>query len=209
MENIFDISCNQSDFHCWACHNTVGVHAPFCNHCGGIQPVREMDCFQRLGLDNRVDMDMAVLEKNYTAMMRTFANERFILRSHMEKNFAGKHREAVQLAYDTLRDPVRRSRYWLSQHAAENEETIRNLPPSTIVSELQDSFRQAAQPAEVDRLAQRAGQEMELGIVRLLASLRAQDYEKANQVLSELDSLENLSFRMREKRQGMTAAGKN
>lgn len=179
----------------------------FCNHCGCIQPVRDIDHFQRLGLEKKVDLDLQQLEKNHASLQRTFNAERFMIRSQQEKTYAAKHREAVQMAFDNLRDPVSRSRYWLMLNKAEAKENA-TQQNSAIISELHGMYEGASDTVALDRLAQRTGQEIEMGIIRLLSVLRTQDWNSANKVLSELDELETLITAVREKRQSLTPHAK-
>lgn len=210
MQNkIVDFNITQQGFHCWMCHQGISVLALFCNHCGGIQPVREADHFQRLGLERQIDVDFAKLERNMETLQRTFAPERFILRGHMEKNYAAKHLETVKEAYATLRDPIRRSRYWIDLNnaqgvASEGCNAANDLDNPTMVEELIAAFHLAQETAQLDKLAQRTGQEIEFGILRLLSTLRQQDWPKANAILQELNGLENLVVQLREKRQALT-----
>lgn len=201
---IIDLSQSQQGFHCWMCHEGLSLRALFCNSCGSIQPVRDIDHFQRLGLEKRIDVDLAALEKNHQAFSRTFAPERFIIRGHSEKNFAAKHREAIDNAFETLRDPIRRSKYWISLHEGAEHIKLPRSPSTAIIEELHTAFQASEETASLDKIAHRTGQEIEFGIIRLLASLRAQDYQMANQVLSELDGLETLITQVRERRQAMT-----
>lgn len=203
MDKVIELSPNQQEFLCWSCHENLSVRAMFCNHCGSIQPVRDIDHFQRMGMEKKVDIDLTSLEKNYAALQRTFNVERFIIRSQQEKIYAAKHREAVQMAFDNLRDPISRSRYWLMLNKAEASEAS-TQQNSAIISELHAMYEAAADTVQLDKLAQRTGQEIESGIVRLLSVLRSQDWESANKVLSELDELETLITAVREKRQSLT-----
>jgi molecular chaperone HscB len=203
-DNIIDLAATgtQQGFHCWGCHTAVSVRALFCNNCGSIQPAREMDHFQRLGLEKRIDLDTEVLTRNFNQLQRTFSAERFIIRGQSEKNHAAKHREAIREAFDTLHDPIRRSRYWIDLHDDGALAQAGLLPP--IVSELQDEFSKAKETAQLDKLAQRTGQEIEFGIMKLLSSLRSREWKEANEILVALDSMEVLITQVREKRQSLT-----
>ncbi len=203
MDKIIELPFAQEGFRCWMCHEGLSTRARFCNHCGCIQPVRALDHFQRLGLPRSVDIDMQALERNYSGFMRSFSGERFTIRSHAEKTYAEKHRAALTEAYETLRDPMRRGRYWIEMHAEEKGEALPPSPPPLLM-ELQAVLDTAQEVAEFDKLAQRAGQEVEFGIVRLLSRLRQKDWVGANEVLSALDGLETLITQTRERRQAMT-----
>src|SRR6185369_4643583 len=180
MDKIIELAFAQEGFRCWMCHEGLSTRARFCNHCGCIQPVRALDFFQCLGLPRNVDVDMQVLERNYTSFMRNFLPERFTLRSHAEKTYAQKHIVALNAAYDTLRDPMKRGRYWIELHAEENGEVIPESTPPLLL-ELQAVLDTVQDVAEYDRLAQRAGQEVEFGIVRLLSRLKQKDWAGANE----------------------------
>ncbi len=207
MDKIIELSFSQEGFRCWMCHEGLSTRARFCNHCGSIQPVRAIDYFQRLGLPRNVDVDRDMMDKHFTSLMRSFSPDRFVIRSHAEKAYATKHREVLQEAYDTLRDTVRRSRYWIQLHAEENKEGEAVVPPSNesgLVAELQAVLDAAEEAVECDRLARRAGQEIEQGVMKLLGSLRKQDWPMANEILGTLDGLETLITDVRQKRQALT-----
>lgn len=206
MDKVIELPFSQEGCRCWMCFEALSMRARFCNHCGCIQPVREMDHFQRLGLPRSVDIDLAVLEKQFNGMQRSYAAERFAIRSHAERSYAQKHLQALQTAYDTLRDPLTRSRYWLDLHAEEKHEGVPEYAAPPLVAELQAVLEAAREAMDLDRLAQRAGQEIEFGIVRLLARLRQKDWQGANEILSALDGLETLITEVRAKRQAFTQA---
>lgn len=207
MENIVDIKSKgcEGGFHCWGCHQPLAAVAVFCNNCGVVQPVREMDHFRRLGLDKRIDIDMAQLDRNLAQLQRTFTPERFIIRGATERGYAGKHREAIKEAAETLRDPIARSRYWIDMHKSDCGVMQDVLPP--IVNELKEEFARAEEAAQLDRLAQRTGQEIEFGIMKLLNSLRTQAWNEANEILVALNGMEILIAEVREKRQLLTPHG--
>lgn len=204
MDKVVELATNGANqgYHCWMCHEALSVRAMFCNGCGTIQPVREVSHFERLGLEKRIDVDLALIERNVTILSRTFAPERFMLRGHTEKNFAARHREAIELARNTLHDPISRSRYWIDLHAENPPEGQNNVPP--LVAELQTEFENAIEANQLDRLAKRTGHEIELGIVSLLNNLRQQKWEQANEILVTLDNMETLIVQVREKRQALT-----
>ncbi len=202
-DKIIDFAATSSyqGFHCWSCHDALSVRALFCNHCGSIQPPREIDHFLRLGLDRRTDIDLATLDRHLETLQRTFANDRFTLRSQKEKDYAAKHREAIQAAYDALRDPISRSRYWLQLHDISREQAGQTPP---VVDELQKLFFDAREPVDLDSLARRTGQEIESNIVKLLSTLREKRWSEATEILAALDGMETLITKVRDKRQQLT-----
>lgn len=176
-----------SELHCWLCQKPVSTRALFCHHCGTIQPVRDIDHFARLGLERRIDIDMDLLEHQYAALNRTLDPQRFLVRGIGERGHAAKQLEALTEAYDILREPLRRGRYWLALNEIEFRQASETRP---FLQELRRDLDGALEPSHCDRVAQKAGQAMEQGIMGLMQALRGQNWQQANDVLIELDGLE-------------------
>src|SRR5580704_6833842 len=117
MNEFFGMA--NSSLHCWLCQKPVSSRALFCHHCGTIQPVRDIDHFARLGLERRLDLDFEQLEHQYAALARTLDPQRFLIRGVGERGHAAKQLDALQEAYETLREPLKRGRYWLTLHEKE------------------------------------------------------------------------------------------
>jgi molecular chaperone HscB len=189
--------------HCWLCQKQVSLRALFCHHCGTIQPVRDIDHFARLGVERRIDLDLDLLEHQYGTLSRTLDPQRFVIRGIGERGHAAKQLEALNDAYETLRDPLRRSRYWLALHTNEFEEASATHP---IVVDLRRDLENAADPAQCDRVAQKAGQALESGILGLMQALRGENWKQANTTLVELDGIESILGEVRARRAELTSA---
>ena len=203
--NEFTASGNGApgDLYCWLCQKAASARALFCHHCGTIQPVRMIDHFARLGLEPRVDVDIELLERQYTALRRTLDPARFALRGMGERGHATKQLEILDEAYETLRDPLRRGRYWLTLHGGPLDIITRTTPT---VEALTGELREAAAPAECDRVAQKAGQALEEGIMGLLQALRGQNWQQAHATLAELEGLEALLGGVHARRAALTTS---
>ncbi|MGE3622928.1 MAG: molecular chaperone DnaJ [Bdellovibrionales bacterium] len=193
------------EIHCWLCQKGVTSRALFCHHCGTIQPVRSLDHFARLGVERRIDIDIERLEHQYAALSRTLDPQRFMIRGIGERGHAAKQMEALNEAYEVLREPLRRGRYWISLHAKEAGQA-KDLPP--LVKELRRDLDSAAEPSQCDRVAQRAGQAMEHGIMGLMQALRGENWPQANSTLGEIDGLEAILGEVRARRTALVGQGK-
>lgn len=209
MSNVIGMNeftgAGKGGLHCWLCQKNVSVRALFCHHCGTIQPVRDIDHFARLGLERRIDVDLDLLEHQYSALSRTLDPQRFIIRGMGERGHASKQLEALNEAYETLREPLRRSRYWLGLNEKEFKEASSANP---MVTELRHDLETAADPAQCDRVAQKAGQAMQEGIMGLMQALRGENWSQANTVLIELDGLEAILGDVRNRRAELTGPRK-
>ncbi len=197
--NEFSTTLNGSsdELHCWLCQKTVSSRALFCHHCGTIQPVRALDHFARLGIERRIDIDIELLDRQYQALRRTLDPGRFTIRGVGERGHAAKQMEALDEAFDTLRDALRRGRYWLFLHQQEFDEA-KSVHP--VVADLRHELEVAAAPAHCDRVAQKAGHAMEQGILGLMQALRTKDWQQANATLVKLDGLESILNNVRTRR---------
>jgi len=185
------------NLHCWLCQKPVSSRALFCHHCGTIQPVRDIDHFARLGLERRIDIDIELLESQYAALSRTLDPQRFMIRGIGERGHAAKQLEILTEAYEVLREPLRRGRYWLALH---EKELRKPEPPHPLVKELRTELEKAAEPSQCDRVAQKAGQALQNGIMGLMQALRGEKWTEANAALVELDGLESILGDVRTRR---------
>jgi molecular chaperone HscB len=190
-----------NELHCWLCQKGVSSRALFCHHCGTIQPVRAIDHFARLGIERRIDVDPEQLEHQYAALSRTLDPQRFIIRGIGERGHAAKQLEALHEAYEALREPLRRGRYWLSLHEKEYKAANAAHP---FVNELRHELETASAPSHCDRVAQKAGQALEVGIMSLMQALRGENWQQANATLVELDGLESILDSVRTRRDKLT-----
>ncbi|MDD3289204.1 MAG: hypothetical protein PHX43_09445 [Alphaproteobacteria bacterium] len=206
--NEFTCSANRvgGELTCWLCQKGVSARALFCHHCGTIQPVRDIDHFARLGIERRIDIDQELLDKQYETLKRTLDPTRFIIRGSGERGNAEKQMEALTQAYDTLREPLKRGRYWLTLHMREVDEAEAANP---MISELLYEVEAAIAPTDCDRVAQKAGQSLQQGIIDLMQSLRDQHWQQANSILVELDGLESVLAAVRIRRKELSPENGN
>ncbi len=204
MDNIIEFNdfsspddCSSSETCCWLCQKGNSLRAFFCQHCGTIQPVRPIDHFARLGLERRIDIDLQLLDRQYTNFHLAFSPERFTIRGLGERGHAAGQLAALEQAYLTLREPLRRGRYWLTLHEQEIKEDETENP---MVSELRLELDDASVAVQCDRVAQKAGQALEQGIVGLMQALRNKNWALANVLLTEVTGLEAILGNVHDRR---------
>jgi len=92
---------------CWGC----GADAPggaACPECGRLQAFPAgADHWAVLGLDRRLSLDRADLERRFHELNRRFHPDYFRLRSPGEQAISLENSAAVNAAYRALRDPAR------------------------------------------------------------------------------------------------------
>jgi len=200
--NEFTISdkCEKDQVCCWLCQKTTSLRALFCHHCGTIQPVRPLDHFARLGLDRRIDVDSEVLEHQYSGLKRTLDPTRFAIRGMGERSHAQAQLKAIEEAFNVLREPLKRGRYWIELHEKEIDESEAKNP---MINDLRSDLESAKFAMQCDKIAQKAGNAMEQGIVGLMKALRSKKWQLANAILLEVDGLESILKDVRGRRSEM------
>lgn len=104
---------------CWSCsvaHNELTL---FCPHCSKIQPPQQGNYFSVFGLQPRLNLDLATLEKEFHRLSRKLHPDRFARASENEKEWSLADTALLNDAYRTLKDPIRRTEYLLKLHGAE------------------------------------------------------------------------------------------
>ncbi|HEY2860309.1 MAG TPA: Fe-S protein assembly co-chaperone HscB [Terracidiphilus sp.] len=104
---------------CWSCsvaHNEVTL---FCPHCSKIQPPQQGNYFFVFGLEPRLNIDLAALEREFHGFSRKLHPDRFARASESEKEWSLADTALLNDAYRTLKDPIRRTEYLLKLYGAE------------------------------------------------------------------------------------------
>lgn len=108
-------TATETDRPCWRCRRPAG-EAPFCPYCEAILPLpAEADYFTILGLDaRRMRLEPESLEESFYALSRQVHPDRYQNRSPGELQVAEERSASLNVAYQTLRNPVARAEYLLS-----------------------------------------------------------------------------------------------
>jgi molecular chaperone HscB len=127
------------------------------------------------GLEHRLALDLADLEKRFYSLSRQYHPDRYTLKSREEQQYALDATAILNDAYRTLRDPLRRAEYLLKENGFDiGEQGSKNVPPELLeevfelnmaLEELRggdDSARPALEDARIKFLAMRDAIDREL-----------------------------------------------
>ena len=104
---------------CWSCSAAHDASALFCPNCNKIQPPPSAEYFSVLGLEPRLNIDLAALEQEFHRLSRKLHPDRFARASESEREWSLASTALLNDAYRTLKDPLRRTGYLLKLHGAE------------------------------------------------------------------------------------------
>ena len=179
--------------HCWSCKGPVAAQALFCHTCGAIQAPGQLDRFQRLGLEPGFDIDLDAVEKRYLGFQRAIHPDRFAARPAKERAFAEAQAVALNEAYETLKDPLRRAAYLLSlkglDAAVSKDETVRDPELLVEAMEAREALMEATSMAKVEKLQAKAGADAIAILSELSGAFAADDLKAANRLTTRLKYL--------------------
>jgi molecular chaperone HscB len=104
---------------CWSCSAAHHASALFCSNCSKIQPAASGEYFSVLGLEPRLNIDLAALEQEFHRLSRKLHPDRFARASESEREWSLVDTALLNDAYRTLKDPLRRTEYLLKLQGAE------------------------------------------------------------------------------------------
>ena len=85
------------------------------------------------GLEHKLDLDLANLEKRFYSLSRQYHPDRYTLKSPEEQQYALDATAILNDAYRTLRDPLARADYLLKENGFDiGEQGSRNVPPELL-----------------------------------------------------------------------------
>ena len=99
---------------CWSCDESVPAIAPFCHHCGVIQPPEALNHFERLNLAVSFDQPAEAIQRQYFGLQRTFHPDRFAAKSAREQAISMNYAASINEAYRILKSPLNRAEHLLA-----------------------------------------------------------------------------------------------
>jgi molecular chaperone HscB len=105
---------------CWSCGDMRAAH--FCTACGKVQPPAPVDYFAFFGLAQKLNLDVAVLEREFYELSRKLHPDLYANAAKREQEWSLEQSSLLNNAYRTLKDPIQRTEYLLHLEGVELEE---------------------------------------------------------------------------------------
>jgi molecular chaperone HscB len=109
---------------CWSCGQMRA--AQYCTACGRVQPPSPVDHFAFFGLPRKLNIDMALLEREFYRLSRKLHPDLNAQADGREQEWSLEQSSQLNDAYRTLKDPIRRTEYLLRLEGVELEEQSRD-----------------------------------------------------------------------------------
>jgi len=186
---------------CWSCKGPVKISALFCSTCGAVQGPAAVSHFQRLGLELNFDVDIERLDQMYFDLQRQLHPDRFAGKSPKEKAFSQQQATALNDAYETLKDPLRRADFMVHFHGVDVlPEGCNLVVDQSILIEAMDMREQLSAVetlADLNDIAKHSKAEIDKVITDLSAAFGGQDYEAASKLTTRLKYLQKMMGEVR------------
>ncbi len=189
---------------CWSCQGPVAGTEPFCPTCTAVQPPAPVDHFIRLGLAVEFDVDETVLDRRYFDLQRQLHPDRFATRTPRERTLSQQQAVALNDAYETLKDPLRRADYLVHLKGSgvlpEGCHLVNDTALLTESMELREALADADTVEQVDGLERRARQDIADCIEQISVLFGDGDLEGACRLTTRLKYLRKLAEETRVRR---------
>jgi molecular chaperone HscB len=194
---------------CWSCRGPVEAAALFCPTCAAVQPPGQADHFVRLGLPVDYAVDTVLLDRRYFERQRLLHPDRFVTRAPRERALSQQQATAINSAYETLKDPLRRADYLLQlAHDRGNPDgcnLVNDLELLTEAMEMREALAEASSPEEIGSLERRAAADVELCVNELADAFAGGDLDAASRLATRLKYLRKLADDCRARRLQLVA----
>ena len=111
---------------CWSCRADVAAAEPICPACGKVQPPVPVDYFTFFALPRKLNVDIALLEREFYELSRKLHPDLCARADKREQEWSLEQSSLLNDAYRTLKDPIKRTEYLLRLEGAELEEQSKN-----------------------------------------------------------------------------------
>jgi molecular chaperone HscB len=204
----FPVPSSPPPVSCWSCKGPVSPRALFCSTCGAVQPPGGTDHFSRLGLTPRYALEAVELERQYFGFQRRLHPDRFVTRSPRERALSQQQATALNEAYETLKDPLRRAAYLLRLAGRtvdiNGSATVDDPVLLLEAMEMREALEEASGIEEITRLTTAAEAAVTGCQAELAAAFAEENLERAGTLTTRLKYLDKLAEEARSRRIRMT-----
>ncbi len=149
---------------CWSCSVAHKESTLFCPHCSKIQSPPGVDFFSVFGIEPRLNLDLAALEREFHRLSRKLHPDRFARAQENEKQWSLADTALINDAYRTLKDPLRRTEYLLKLRGAETgqsetAEARQRTEPARVPADLLEEVFNLNMQFEEMRMERKMGRE--------------------------------------------------
>lgn len=171
--------------------------ALFCETCAAVQPPGQTDHFARLGIPVDFRVDPELLDQRYFERQRLLHPDRFATRTPRERALSQQQATALNEAYETLKDPLRRADYilLLRRHAANPDGCNMVTDPALLMEamEMREELAAANSLPAIADIEERTSGDIGASVAAIAAAFANDDLEAASRLATRLKYLRKLA----------------
>lgn len=172
---------------CWSCKGVVSGKSPFCDTCGAVQPLAQINAFELFSLPVSFDLDEQVLEQRYLALQQMLHPDNFAHKTQAEQMHALTWGSFLNDAYNKLKCHIQLSCEVLDINGICN---VLNRKPSMILMTEQFELREALEDTNnLENLKQEVEEKDKICYNAIASAFKENDYETAADKTVELQFL--------------------
>ena len=194
---------------CWSCKGPVVAAALFCPTCNAVQGPAPVDHFARMGLGVGFEVDVPALDRLYFDLQRQLHPDRFATKSPKERALSQQQATALNDAYETLKDPLKRADYLVHllgvQVLPEGCNLVQDQSILLEAMEMREKLAAADTLAAVGAIAKETKAEIADVIEGLKLAFQGGDIEGACQLTTRLKYLDKMMGEVRQVRARLMA----
>lgn len=169
---------------CGKCDEIEGQSVFFWCDCGAIQPLpQNTDYFEIFGFTPSMDIDRRELDKRFRDAQRLLHPDKYANSSSHEKELSAANSSVVNVAYQTLRKPLARTRYLLEQQNInvfdESKASSRYVDPMLLMEmvELRERVDESQSKEELEQIKKLNSHSIQQTIKKLSKHYKALDID--------------------------------
>jgi molecular chaperone HscB len=176
-----------------------------------VQPPGNTDHFTRLGMRGVFALDPAELDRQYFGFQKRLHPDRFATRSPKERALSQSQATALNEAYETIKDPLKRAAYLLrlAGRSVDIDKAATVADPELLMEamEMREALDEADTLEEISVLAAQAGTEVSLCEEALGEAFASDDLDTAGKLTTRLKYLGKLAEEARSRKIRMMRPG--
>ncbi|KAG1451053.1 hypothetical protein G6F56_008184 [Rhizopus delemar] len=183
---------------CWQCQATNNPTALFCENkvCSVIQPIpSELNFFQLLQAgsgekkqDSVFNIDLKALRKSFLILQQKAHPDSYSNAQKREHDYAQLQSSIINKAYNTLKNPLTRAKYILSQegHGINEDDSLNDPELLMEVMELREELDEATSEKELKQIKEKNDEKFQETVKRLELAFDKKDFTQAKDLAIEL-----------------------
>ncbi|KAL0278931.1 UNVERIFIED_CONTAM: hypothetical protein PYX00_000608 [Menopon gallinae] len=191
---------------CWNCDHKIDVLTFTCQNCKALQrPDPKMTYFQLLDLPEAFDINTDDISTRYKKLQMMFHPDRFVNKSKEEVDISDEYSRLVNKAYSTLKNDLHRGLYILNLRGISTDDDSVKMDQAFLMDILEknEEVENIKDEKSLIKMSEINNKEITKYILNASDAFKANDLEKAREVLMKMKYFVNIENEIKKKKSEM------